>query len=147
MPKRYIESSIWADSWFENLDSSDKLLFFYLLTNDRTNMLGIYEVSMKKISFDTGLTTKAICKGFEGFAKASKAFYTDENYVVLKNFLKHQRFNANMKKSALAIYKDLPNSLKIKDLKLSNLTLEQGFESLCQGFGIFNLIEVEVEIE
>ena len=52
-----------------------------------------------------------------------------------------------MKKSALAIYKDLPNSLKIKDLKLSNLTLEQGFESLCQGFGIFNLIEVEVEIE
>jgi len=145
MPKRSIDSAIWDDTWFEALDPNDKLLFFYLLTNDRTNMLGIYEVSLKKISFDTGLTIKAISKAFTSFAEREKVYYTEENYVVIKNFLKHQAFNENMKKSAIAIYESLPKAMKINDLDISELTVIQGFQTLLKEFGIFNLKEFKLK--
>lgn len=139
MAQRSLTTDLWNDTWFESLNPQEKLLFLYLLTNDRTNMLGIYEISKRKISFETGLTESAVEKGFESFERVSKIYYTDENYVVIKNFLKHQRFNTNMKKSALAIYDDLPKSLQIKDLDKSDLSVDEGFLMIAEGFGIFNL--------
>jgi len=147
MAQRSLTTDLWNDTWFESLNPQEKLLFLYLLTNDRTNMLGIYEISKRKISFETGLTESAVEKGFESFERVSKIYYTDENYVVIKNFLKHQRFNTNMKKSALAIYDDLPKSLQIKDLDKSDLSVDEGFLMIAEGFGIFNLNRSIIEFK
>ena len=94
---RSVSTSTWSDPWFEELSVEHKLIFLYLLTNEKTNMLGIYEASARKIAFETGVdskTVKSVLNDFEEFGKVSYS----ENYVIMINFLKHQNFNVNMKK-------------------------------------------------
>jgi len=110
--KRSISTTIWSDEWFESLDSDYKLLWFYLLSNSRTNMIGVYELpSEKRLSFEVGLSIETIRKGFELFTKDSKALFYD-NYVFLVNWTKHQSYNPNMKKSALNSFYELPENVK-----------------------------------
>ena len=47
----------------------------------------IYEITERRIQFDTGLNKDTIKNGFKSFANHKKAFYIN-NYVLLKNFLK-----------------------------------------------------------
>src|SRR5574344_314880 len=105
--KRSINTRMWSDKWFEELTPSQKLLWIYLLTNQMTNMLGVYEISFRKISFETGLTADTITKAFEGFERDRKAFYVD-GFVVVTNWLKNQSLNSNMKVSALTAFDLLP---------------------------------------
>ena len=51
--QRYLSTSFWTDSYVEKLDPSEKLLFIFLLTNDSTNLCGIYEITTRRISFET----------------------------------------------------------------------------------------------
>ena len=143
---RSLSTSFWSDPYIEDLTPSEKLLFIYLITNDKTNMLGIYEASIKKMSFDTGIDKVTVKKALEGFEKIGKVKYLN-NYVVLVNFLKHQNFNTNMKKSAIDVYNNLPKELKDKDLIISKDNPSKGFESLCNHFGMVRKVEVEVEDE
>jgi len=110
--RRSINTKIWYDPWFENLSINEKILWIYLLTNSYTNMLGVYEVSLKKISFETGIDLPDINKAFVNFEKSKKAKYTD-NYVIILNWIKNQSFNSNMKTSAINVYNNLPTNIKI----------------------------------
>ena len=110
---RSVNTKFWDDPFVEELSPSEKLLFLYLLTNPLTNLLGIYEITIKRISYDTGLTQEMVRKGLERFGKAEKVF-CEENFIVLLNFLKNQNLNSNMKISVKRDYDKLPNSLKIK---------------------------------
>ena len=49
---RSVNTAFWSDPWVEDLTPSEKLLYIYFITNEKTNMLGIYELSIKKISFE-----------------------------------------------------------------------------------------------
>ena len=44
---RSISTEIWADTWFEELQSDEKLLFIYLITNEKNNMLEKIEKAIK----------------------------------------------------------------------------------------------------
>ncbi len=139
---RSVNTKLWEKPWIEELSPKDKLLFIYLLTNSKTNMLGIYEVSVSKMSFETGLTKTEIKKAFEGFQTLEKVYYIN-NYVLLPNFLQNQSLNSNMKISALKEYDKLPNSLKSS----ISMNASEGFESLCKGFEMLSKVEVEDERE
>lgn len=141
---RSISTSFWSDPAIEDMTPEEKLLFLYLVTNDKTNMLGIYEVSIKKIAFETGLDKEIVLKALKGFESIGKVKY-ENNYIILCNFLKHQHFNTNMIKSAIDSYNELPKSLQIKDLIVSKDNPSEGFESLCIGFGMVRKVEVEVK--
>jgi hypothetical protein len=119
---RSINTIIWSDTWFETLSVGQKLLFIYLITNEKTNMLGVYEVSTRKISFETGLKETEIEKYLLDFEKSNKIKYK-EHRVIMLNFLKHQNYNFNMMKSAIDIYNDLPSSLKIENIN----KIERGY--------------------
>jgi len=143
---RSVSTAFWSDPFIEDLTPSEKLLFLYLITNDKTNMLGIYEVSIKKISFDTGLNKDIIEKALKEFERLSKVKYI-KNHVVLVNFMKHQNYNTNMKKSAIDIYNSLPKDLKDNSLDISKDNPLKGFESLLNHYGMVSKYEVEVEVE
>jgi uncharacterized phage protein (TIGR02220 family) len=143
---RSVSTAFWSDPFIEDLTPSEKLLFLYLITNDKTNMLGIYEVSIKKISFDTGLNKDIIEKALKEFERLLKVKYI-KNHIVLVNFIKHQNYNTNMKKSAIDIYNALPNELKDNDLNISKDNPLKGFESLLNHYGMVSKYEVEVEVE
>jgi hypothetical protein len=143
---RSVSTAFWSDPFIEDLTPSEKLLFLYLITNDKTNMLGIYEVSIKKISYDTGLNKEVIEKSLKEFERLSKVKYI-KNHIVLVNFMKHQNYNTNMKKSAIDIYNDLPKELKNSALDISKDNPLKGFESLLNHYGMVSKYEVEVELE
>ena len=122
---RSINTKFWNDPYIEELNSDEKLLFLYCLTSPHSNLLGIYEVSIKKISFETGINKETVLKAFERFEKDYKVFYYD-NFIIIPNFIKHQKLNANMKKNVVTLFDDLPNSIKDK-------ILDKGSESLANG--------------
>jgi len=141
---RSVNTRFWEDTFIEELSISEKLLFLYLLTNSQTNILGIYEISIKRISYDTGLNKETVQKAFERFGKVQKAYFKD-NFVILPNFLKNQRLNSNMKTGVANIFNELPNWLKESVLNDDSKGLgndSKGFETILNG-----LVKYEIEIE
>jgi len=141
--RRSVNTRIWADEWFEGLSRDEKLLWLYLLTNQYTNMLGIYEVSMSRISFETGITRETLSKAFERFQREGKAFYICNRFVFLVNWLKNQSMNTNMEKNARTSLENLPDDVLSA---LSDIHMES-FESLSKGLVMLPEIEREKEIE
>jgi len=145
---RSVNTKFWDDPFIEELTPSDKLLFLYLLTNPLTNLLGVYEITIKRISFDTGLNQETIKKGFERFGKVRKAFF-NENFVILPNWLKNQNLNYNMKVAVVREFKQLPNWLKnniVGNGEEGFSNGSEGFETLMERFGKYER-EIEREIE
>jgi hypothetical protein len=70
-----------------DLDPIEKLLFIYFLTNEHTNISGVYEVPLKVIALETGIDRTMIEKILPRLS--SKVGYVG-GMVVVKNFLKHQ---------------------------------------------------------
>lgn len=126
---KHISASFWSDPFIENLTPTQKLLFLYLITNEKTNLLGIYELSIKKISFETGIKKDDIEKALKEFEKLKKVKYLN-NYVVLINYMKHQTFNTNMKISAIDTYNALPKELKNNDVNIDKTNPLKAFEML-----------------
>jgi len=143
---RSVSTAFWSDPFIEDLTPSEKLLYLYFITNEKTNMLGIYELSIKKISFETGLSKDVVLKALESFERINKIKYK-ENYLILLNFLKHQHFNTNMIKSAIDCYENLPNFLKDNAVKLDKNNTSEAFETLSNLYGMVLKIEKEEEKE
>lgn len=139
---RSVNTKFWQDPFIEDLNPTEKLLFLYLLTNPLGNILGIYEISVKRISYDTGIGKETIKKAFESFESVGKVFYF-KDYVIMANFLKNQKLNSNMWVGAKKIFGNLP---KLVIVFILNKTLE-GFESLSKDFEHFRKYESEIEIE
>lgn len=146
---RSVNTHFWDDPFIEELSPSEKLLFLYLLTNPLTNLLGVYEITLKRICYDTGLSRDMVSKGFESFAKGRKAFFTNESFVILPNWLKNQRLNANMKIAVSKEFRSLPNNLKDSILSNGSERLgndSEGFRMIMECLGKYE-IEIEDEIE
>ena len=139
---RSVNTRFWEDPWVEDLTPSEKLLFLYLLTNKYANLAGIYEITVKRISFETGLSCETVRKGLERFAKDNKAYFVDDNYLFLPNWLKNQNLNSNMKKGVLTIFGQLPKSVLIKILGNHYQTVLKDYQTLLN-----TLLKYEVEIE
>ena len=145
---RMVNTQFWDDNYVMDLDPIEKLLFLYLLTNQATNMLGIYELHIRRIAFDTGIDKDMVLKIFDRFDKADKAKYVD-GYVILKNFTKHQSYNDKMKVSAINTYEALPNSIKNNP---DIIPIIKGMEPLPKGIipfpkGSKPMGELEYELE
>jgi len=87
---RMINTKIWDDDYFSNLDPSEKLMFMYFLTNTSTNIAGIYEIPLKKIAVETGLDKEMVIKIIHRFTRDNKVYYAD-GWLCLKNFVKNQK--------------------------------------------------------
>ena len=108
---RYVDTKFWDDSFIITLSPTEKLLFLYLITNPLTNSAGIYEISLRRINFDTGLTHPLIEKALAHFEKSKKVFYR-KNYIIIINFIRNQKLNRNMQIGILSILNNLPEIVR-----------------------------------
>lgn len=131
--QRFIYDSFWTDSYIETLNPQEKLLFIYLLTNPLCNIAGMYEITNKRISYETGLDLKDIEKIKSKFQKDDKLLIFKE-WVVIINFIKNQSLNENVKEGMRRIIKSLPED--IKALK--------GFQSLIKGRRYLTLLNLTI---
>jgi len=138
---RSINTKFWDDSFIQDLNPTEKLLFLYLLTNPLTNLLGIYEITLKRISFDTGLNKDVILKGLERFGMVKKVYYRD-NFIIIPNFLKNQNLNKNMKIGVTNLFCSLPNDLKDSILSNGSQSVSNDYKTILN-----SLLKYEIEIE
>lgn len=130
--QRYIDTSFWDDSWVQELDPSEKLLYIYLLTNPLTNIAGVMELTTKRICFDTGFNSDTVGHILAKFEKAKKV-YKYNNYIIIRNFPKHQQLeNDKIVKGIASILSKLPddvlNYLEEIDYQFN---IQEVFDSLC----------------
>lgn len=91
--QRYISTSFWDDRWVSGLRPTDKLLYLYLLTNTLTNIAGVYKLTERRISFDTGLDIDMVREGIDTFQEAGKAYLHGE-YMVIPAWPQHQKWES-----------------------------------------------------
>jgi hypothetical protein len=95
--QRYISTSFWDDPWIVSLEPLEQFLYLYFLTNPLTNIAGVYQISMRRMVNDTKLEESEIRRIITKFQEAKKAYYYKDEFLVLPNWPKHQRWE-NRKK-------------------------------------------------
>lgn len=138
---RSVNTKFWQDSFVETLNISEKLLFLYLITNNYANLAGIYEITIKRICFETGINSETVSKGLERFGKVRKAYFV-KNHIVLPNWLKNQNLNSNMKIGVIKIINELPIDVKISVLGNDYQTIQKDYQTIRN-----TLLKYEVEVE
>lgn len=108
---RMVNTRFWNDTFISTLDPLEKLLFIYFLTNEHTDICGIYELPLKIIAIETGLDQTMLEKMLPVFD--GKINYVD-GWVVVKNFPKHQAKNPSIEKGIAAGLALIPRHIKAK---------------------------------
>jgi hypothetical protein len=67
---QYFNSKFWYEPFvLDNMTGEDKYFYLYLLTNSHTNHIGVYQISTKRIAFETHLSIEAVESLMERFIK------------------------------------------------------------------------------
>lgn len=119
--QRYINTRFWNDTYVSNLDPIEKLMFIYLLTNEHTNISGVYEVPEKIIAIETGIDVSMINKILPRIEDRIR--YVD-GFVVIKNFVKHQETGSEL------VQKGILNCLRDLDQNFLKNIVNKGFYEL-----------------
>lgn len=109
--QRNINSKFWSDTFVvEKLNPLDRYLFLYFLTNERTNLSGVYEVPLKIISNETGIERDEVERMLERLK--GKVEYKD-GWVCIVNFIKHQnKENSSIKIGIKKKIDELPKNIQ-----------------------------------
>jgi DnaD/phage-associated family protein len=116
---RNVHSRIWKDEWVSDLEPEAKLLFIYLFSNERASICGLYELPLKFIVFETGISKDKVLEILAVFEKEKKVYYRD-GIVWVKNLRKYND-SGNSPKVLVRIQKDLET---IPDCELKNMYFE-----------------------
>lgn len=93
---RTIDTTIWDDPWFADLAAMDKYLFLYLVTNRRTTAVGVFEITIPAMAFETGIPEKDVRRGLLNLA-GKVVWYADDRVIWVRNFFRRQNKNASEK--------------------------------------------------
>jgi len=87
---RKVHVHFWSDVFIQSLTPEQKFFFLYLLTNERTKQCGIYEITTRQISYDTGYNIDTVNKLIDFFSSEKKVQYcTETNEIAIKNWEKY----------------------------------------------------------
>lgn len=136
---RSVNTHFWNDTYVENLDPIEKLLFLYFLTNPLTNLAGIYEIPIRRIAFDTGIDKDMVIKIINRFSKDNKVYYI-KGYIILVNFMKNQKYSSTMLTNVQNTIKDLPNEVKTQFSEITQYPIDRVSIP-------YREVEEEVEVE
>src|SRR3990167_4877472 len=113
---RVVNTKFWDDPYIGKLDPTEKLLYLYFITNPLTDLSGIYEITLKRIAYDTGFDKDVVQTVLDRFARDGKIFFF-EGWIVIKNFIKNQSLNPSVKKGIERSLSNVPEAvwLRIKE--------------------------------
>lgn len=90
--ERMINTRIWNDNWFSQLDPIEKLLFLYFLSNSYTNISGVYEMPLKIAAVETGIDPTMLDKILP---RLHPKVVVQDGWVVLPKFTKYQNIKSS----------------------------------------------------
>jgi hypothetical protein len=140
MKERLINTRFWSDNWVRKLNALDRYLFIYLLTNEHTNISGIYEIPISTMAFESGIDERDLEKTMLPKLKP-KVFYKD-GWIILKNFVKYQRIKSE------SVVIGIKKSLNEAPKSILEYAKKQGY---WDGVGVIppssHILESESELE
>lgn len=78
-----IERGFWQDNFVLELTPEEKYFYLYLLTNERVNALGCYELRMKIAVLETGYNAESMKKYLDKFTSVGKILFDEETQEIL----------------------------------------------------------------
>jgi hypothetical protein len=95
-----VNQSFWSDPYTsEELSADGKLVYLYLMTNSAVNIAGIYEISKRRIAFETGVPDEEVGNILRQLGNDGKIVY-DGRVCWLCNFHKYHKWNYSVKTAA-----------------------------------------------
>lgn len=134
MKARMIDTRFWNDNFVVGLNPLDRYLFLYFLTNEHTNIAGIYEIPLRTIAFESGLDKEMIPKMLKRLK--GKVEYID-GWIAIKNFVKHQNTKSLTVQKGIQI--ELAKIPKKIMTKLENIGYAYGIDRVSGGIIYLNL--------
>lgn len=113
MKTRIIQTKIWKDNYYGELNRVEKLLFIYLLTNEKVNLCGIYELSDREIKFDLDLNETELQEAKAHLQQDGKFIFLN-GWVKIINYDKYNSYTGEKNETA-----------KEKELKLIPIELKE----------------------
>lgn len=86
------------------------MLYIYLFSNDKVDLCGIYEISYRKISFETWIQQEKVEKYINYFSEKWKAIYIWW-YMYMTNFIKNLSINPSVKSWIERSFLSLPQEV------------------------------------
>lgn len=107
---RMVDTRFWDDVWVvDRLTPLDRYLMLYFLTNSKTNVAGVYEISLRTIGSETGLDKEMVIKMIRRLEPRVR--YID-GWIVLQNAIKHQNYKSPKIKTGIEIVLEMcPNNV------------------------------------
>ena len=99
MKTRIIYTRFWHDNYISELDLKEKLVFIYLITNEKVNICGIYELPDKYIRFDLDLKQTELDKIKQKFTEDNKFLFID-GWVKITNYDIYNKFTGEKNETA-----------------------------------------------
>lgn len=108
---RGVNTRFWSDNFIrEHLNPLDRYLFLYFLTNEKTNIGGVYELPMSTISSETGLEKEMLSKMLKRLS--GKIDYFD-GWVIIRNFTKYQNTKSDsVQKGIERVFSEIPKRIR-----------------------------------
>lgn len=112
---RMINTRFWNDTFISELDPIEKLLFIYFLSNEHTNICGLYELPLKVVAVETGIESSMLLKIIPRLKE--KIIY-NKGWVCVKNFISHQSLTSEKTKKGIEIaLSAIPSHIKEDAIK------------------------------
>ena len=130
-----IHTTFWNDPLILDLTPEQKYFYLYLLTNPNVKQCGIYEISIRQMTYHTGYNRETIEKLLDMFVELNKIVISKEtNEIALVNFLKYNYSASPTVRKC--IEKDLKN-VKNKDLLQSMMIAQYLYpnDTVCTEYG------------
>ncbi len=128
---RQVHITFWQDPFIEELSPKQKYFYIYLMTNSKTRQCGCYEISMKLIKYETGLTQSEIDSYIKLLVQANKIDYDKLNkeFLVI-NWLKHNSFKSPKVKTCITKELELIKTKRFKDFVIGIISSNTSIDSL-----------------
>lgn len=92
-----VYKTIWTSQKFNLLDASEKLIYLYLITNEKIKQTGVYNIMLKHIACECGLMLPDVEKSIKRMAKIRLiSYWHEENLIYIPKFF---RFSKGMIKN------------------------------------------------
>jgi hypothetical protein len=114
MPERRFDTGYWNDPDIVDFPMKAKLLYLYLWTNRHCNQAGLYEISLKTISFETDLEIGEIPDLLKILEK-KVTWIPEQSLIWAKNFLHHQSKSPQFLAAAAKCLENVNNNGLVKD--------------------------------
>lgn len=127
MKTRILHTKFYQDSYILSLPAIKRWLFIYLITNERVEKTGAYELPIPIACVETGLSEDVLINYLKDFTEQGKILYVD-GYIIIRNIKKYQDYSKGSSKQIASYEKELnklPDQVKKVVLQEESLTSSQ----------------------